>query len=312
MKNLDSLSRACIPHVEEYYDLLQYELDPVVGYRLRRPQNLPHITINADGYRGKPFTGQEEILLLGDSVTFGVGASSDEARFARFLETSAGKPVADASVRAYRVFQHYARLPLLLERLPQTRRMLLWCGYADLLFWVLSNGSVDGAFGFSQRYGEKRGRGAAGLLQRLAGKLQPKPPAITPSERKPLEALVAQITAHIRALRDLSSARGIELTVLVQPFIRSRPERPQIREICDGYDEKTRRKFGAGWYELSEEFIRLFSRKLEEELPGRWVDCQPLITEEDFLDQVHLREEAAGRLARRLAERLFDRSLSVA
>ena len=309
MKNLDSLSRACVPHVEEYYDLLQYDPDPVDGYRLR-PQKLPHITINADGYRGKPFTGQEEILLLGDSVTFGVGASSDEARFARFLETCAGRPVADASVRAYRVFQHFGRLPVLLERLPRTRRILLWCGYADLLFWVLSNGSVDGAFGFSQRYAEKKPRGAAGAWKRLTERFHPKPPAVASGERKPLESLTAQMMTHIRALRDLSASRGIELAILVQPFVRSRPERPQIRQICDGYEEKTREKFGTGWYGLSEEFIRLLRRGLEEEMPGRWVDCQPLVSEEDFLDQVHLKEEAAARLAGRLAERLFKRSLS--
>lgn len=303
--SLDALSRACVPHAEEYYDLLRYQPDPAGGYRLS-PQKLPHISINTEGYRGKPFSGEEEILLLGDSVTFGVGASSDDARLARFLESSTGRPVADASVRAYRVFQHYGRLPVLLERLPKTRKVLLWCGYADLLYWVLSGGSVEGAFGFSQRYGEKK---TPGLWQRALRKLQPKPAAITPGERKPLEALSEQMTVYIRALRDLAASRGIELTVLVQPFVRSRPERPQIREICDGYDEKTRQKFGAGWYELSEKFIRLLSKNLEEELPGRWIDCQPLITEEVFLDQVHLKEESAGRLARRLAETLVEVTL---
>ena len=309
--SLDALSRACIPHVEEYYDLLQYEPDPTGGYRLR-PQELPHIAISADGYRGKPFTGQEEILVLGDSVTFGVGASSDEARFARFLEAAAGRPVADASVRAYRVFQHFGRLPVLLERLPRIRRILLWCGYADLLFWVLSNGSVDGAFGFSKRYVEKKPQGAAGAWKRLTKRFHPKPPATAPGERQPLESLTAQMMTHIRALRDLSAVRGIELTVLIQPFVRSRPERPQIRKICDGYEDKTREKIGTGWYGLSEEFIRLLCRGLEGEMPGRWVDCQPLISEEDFLDQVHLKEQSARRLAQGLAESLFQRGVPAA
>lgn len=303
--SLEFLSRACIPHAEEYYDLLQYDPDPAAGYRLR-PQKLPHITVNADGYRGKPFTGREEILLLGDSVTFGVGASSDEARFSRFLEADAGRPVADASVRAYRVFQHFSRLPVLLERLPMTRRILLWCGYADLLFWVLSNGSVEGAFGFSQRYGEKQSAGAAGVWRRLTGRVHSKPPVAASGERKPLESLVAQMMTHVRAMRDLSAARGIEMTVLVQPFVRSRPSRPQIRRICDGYEEKTREKFGTGWYGLSEQFIRFLCRGLDEEMPGRWVDCRPLISEEDFLDQVHLKEQSARRLAQGLAERLFQ------
>jgi len=310
VKNLDSLSRACVPHAEEYYDLLQYDPAAAGGYRLR-PQQLPHITINADGYRGKPFTGKEEILLLGDSVTFGVGASSDEARFSRFLESSAGRPVADASVRAYRVFQHFARLPILLEHLPKTRRILLWCSYADLLFWVLSNGSVEGAFGFSQKYAEKRPQGAAGAWRRLTEGFRSKPPAVIPGERKPLESLVGQMMTHIRAMLDLSAAREIELTVLVQPFVRSRPEHPQIREICDGYDDKTRERFGTGWYGLSETFIRLLRRGLDEEMPGRWVDCQSLVTEGDFLDQVHLKEQSVRRLAQSLAERLFQRGVPV-
>ncbi len=308
----EELARNCIPHVEEYYDLLRYESDPAGGYKLA-PQSLPHITINRDGYRGKPFTGQEEVLLLGDSVTFGVGASSDEDRFSRYLETAAGRPVADASVRAYRVFQHYARLPALLERLPKTRRILLWCGYADLLYWVISGGSVDGAFGFAQRYnGEKPGI-AARLWDRLGRKLRAKPASTAPAvRREPLEALVSQMTAHVRAIRDLCAAREIELTVLLQPFVRARPQRSEVLQICDGYERKTLQKFGKGWYELSQEFVQRFGSDLERMFPGNWIDCQALMGEEGYLDQVHLKEEAVRRLSQTLAERLFVNSGSVA
>ena len=299
--DLDSLSRACIPHVQEYYDLLQYEPDPLGGYRLKRPQSLPHITINQDGYRGKPFTGDEEVLLLGDSVTFGVGASSDEACFSRFLESFAGRPVADVSVRAYRVFQHFGRLPGLLERLPRIRLVLLWCGYADLLFWVLSNGSVEGAFGFSQRYADKPPAGWRRLLSRFS----PPPPAPAQGKPVPLEGLAEQMLTHLRAIRDLLAIREIGLQVLLQPFVRSRPALARIRLVCDGYDEKTREKLGKGWYELCDEFLPLLRQGLQRETPGSWVDCQPLAAEEDFLDQVHLKESAAERLAWSLAGSLF-------
>src|SRR3990167_5032993 len=88
-----TMCRARIPYSEEYYDMLAYEAGRDGNFRLRPKQQLQHVTVNKYGYRGKSWSGQETILLLGDSVKFGVRAASDEVTFARFLETSIGQQV---------------------------------------------------------------------------------------------------------------------------------------------------------------------------------------------------------------------------
>ncbi|MBI3616110.1 MAG: hypothetical protein HY211_06305 [Candidatus Omnitrophica bacterium] len=308
-KALAALTRARIPHVEEYYDLLEYETAPLGGYRLRRNQRLPHVTINENGYRGKPLSGSETILLLGDSVTFGVGASSDHACFSRFLEAVSQQPTADASVRAYRVSQHYGRLPILLQQLPMLQQVFLWCGYVDLVFWVISGGSIEGAFHFGQKYAAGSSRvGISAYWMRFLQKVHRGRPAVSNSEPEAgtLEELVTQVMTHIRAIRDLLTARGIDFSVLLQPFIRTRPKEPQLQFILDGYDQKAREKFGTGWYDLSDRFIDLFRSELQQNVPDHWVDCQSFVTESDFLDQVHLKEGAAEKIARCVVQKQFS------
>ncbi len=307
---LSEVARRRVLHAEEYYDRLEYELDPLGGYRLRRNQRLPHITINGQGFRGEPFTGEEPVLLLGDSVTFGVGAGGDEERFSRFLSQAIGRPVADASVRAYRVFQQYGQLPSLLERLPRVRWVIVWFGYADLLFWMLSGGCVEGAFQFEKKYGASSGQSNGSLpgwsrLARLLGV-----PASSgrfgkedrARETGSVEDLAAHVALYLQAIRDLCGARGIEVRNLLQPFVRRPPQEEELKFLADSYDEKSKQRCGVGWYEASDRFTRALQKGNGEGRSPRILDCQGLVTEEIFLDQVHLKVGGLERLASRLAE----------
>lgn len=311
-----SVRRARIPYQQEYYEGLQYEPDPVAGYRLRGNQRLPHVTVNADGYRGRPFAGTETILLLGDSVTFGVGASSDAMCFARFLESYTGQGVADASVRGYRASQHFAKLPVLLDRLPDTRSVLLWCGYVDLIFWIISGGRKEGVFQFAHTYQPdafhhqvmtklkdalKRITAAGPYVQRGASKPPLRPAPQGKDWREDLEELAHGMVIYIRAIRDVLEVRGIKLQVAIQPFVRNQPTGATLRHLIDGYDEKTHEKFGAGWYDIATYFVVALHRWLAELRTICWMDCQSLVSEEDFFDQVHLREDSIRRIARGLA-----------
>ncbi|MBI3321179.1 MAG: hypothetical protein HYZ91_02800 [Candidatus Omnitrophica bacterium] len=310
-----ALSRVRIPHVEEYYDQLAYELDPVGVYRLCQNQRLPHVTINEEGYRGKRFSGNETIILLGDSVTFGIGASNDEAVLARFLEAASGEPVADASVRAYRVFQQYAQLPRLLERLPRTRRVLLWCGFADLSYWVMTGGCVEGAFQLEWKYranaagaraaasGWRRRLRTPQLCERIQRVLVGRPTKVAARETASLEALVAHVATYVIGIRDVCAARGIAITTVLQPFIRQRPTDAELRRIIDLCDQKTLEKCGQGWYVLAPQFVERFQRALTERGLLDLIDCQAFVSEADFFDQAHLREAALQRIAARLVER---------
>jgi hypothetical protein len=305
-----SLARARIAHAEEYYDLLVYEFDPMGGYRLRPNQRLPHVTINEDGFRGAGFRGDERVLLLGDSVTFGVGAPDDDSRFARYLEQAAGIGVADASVRAYRVFQHYAKLPELLARLPGVRGVLLWAGYADLLYWALRGGCLEGAFDFEWKYDPQAVRLSGSRIrqalffasrrwsERVNGWLGGAPQR-RPRTRGAVEDLAASVAVHARAIADLCAGRGLAFALLLQPFLRERPGSAELRRFMDLDDQKIAQRCGQPWYRVAP----AFAATLAEALQGvRMVDCQPLVEEQDFLDHVHVRDAAQRRLAERLLE----------
>ncbi len=298
--SLEALARRRLLHPEEYYDRLAYEADPMGGYRLVRPQALPHVTINPDGFRGRAWTGREEVLLLGDSVTFGVGASGDEAVFTRFLERELGEPVADASVRAYRVFQHAMHLPEYLEKLPRLREAILWCGYADLLFWVVTGGMLEGAFQFQWKYPSGRRTLAGRLLGRI-GWVARDSGAVPPCGRRgSLEELAQQVGVYARTIRDLCAGRGARLTVLLQPFVRERPGDPFLAAILDRVNQKADQKFQRTWYDLAQAFVRALKQQWARASLGAR-DCQELASEADFLDQVHLKEQSLARMARQLA-----------
>lgn len=310
-ENIDERARTRVPHVEEYYDLLRYEVDPLGAFRLSRNQSLPHVTVNQYGYRGRPLSGSETVLLLGDSVTFGVGASSDRNCFSRFLEGCLGQPVADASVRAYRVFQHFVQLPRLLDQLPRLRFAVLWCGYADLLYWASTGGCIEGAFQFERKYQNMVRNSLPWPVTKLIGAMLARraqgrwfrtfiEPETRARETGSLSDLVQHVVTYIRAMRDLCAARGIGVHVLVQPFMRTQPDDSELRAIADFYNERVLEKCGISWYESVPVFVGELLGSLEQQECIDVLDCQSLVSEGDFLDQVHLRERSLERLAQQL------------
>ncbi len=297
-----ALARSRVPYADEYYDLLWYEADPIGGFRLGRNQRLPHVSINSSGFRGPDFDGLEEILFLGDSVTFGVGASGDGARLPVFLEHEIGESVADASVRGYRVFQHYAQIPRLLDTLSRVRLCILWCGYTDLLYWATTGGQLEGAFRFQLKYAEpartalrRTTRQVFELMTSTAGRLL-SCEGQNHTETGTLEGLVHHVSLHIRSIRDLCRARQVEFHVLVQPFLRAKPSDPDLRALSDFLSDSIERKCGLSWYVAAPKF----TDSLLAETEGMGVptsDLQTFMSEADYRDDVHLREEAQRRLA---------------
>lgn len=310
-EDIERRARRRVPYVEEYYDLLRYEVDPLGAFRLCRDQSLPHITVNGHGYRGRPLSGLETVLLLGDSVTFGVGASGDQDCFSRFLEGCLGQPVADASVRAYRVFQHFAQLPRLLNQIPRLRFVVLWCGYADLLYWASTGGCIEGAFQLERKYQNTAQSSRSSRVSKLIGaalvrRVQERcfkrffEPEARAREMGDLYDLVRHMVTYICAMRDLCVARAIKVSVLVQPFVRMRPSDSELRAIMDFYNERILEKCGVGWYETAPTFVGELMRSLGQRECIDVLDCQSLVCEGDFLDQVHLRERSLERLAQQL------------
>ena len=305
-----ALVRSRIPFAEEYYDLLSYEASPFGGYRLCPNQQQPHLTVNSLGFRGADFTGKESILLLGDSVTFGVGASGDDSRFSNFLATATATPIADASVRAYRVCQQREQLPGLLDLLPSVNRCVVWFGYADFLYWSTTGGRIDGVFELDLKYAGRAPRGALERYERgffdlcrsvRKGLLPVREPH---AKTGTIEDLVRSVVHDLEAIRDVAQVRGVAVTVLIQPFIRERPTADVLRTICDYYSSGTFRRCGVNWYEAAEQYVDLLLDGLSRLALETVIDLTPDTVEDDFFDQVHLKESSLRRLAELVAGRL--------
>jgi hypothetical protein len=303
----DFVSRR-VPFAEEYYRRLAYEPDGYGRYRLKPNQLLPHVFINEQGYRGSPFTGSESILLLGDSVTFGVGAPSDDDCFSRFLEQATGQQVADASVRAYRLFQHYGQLPKLLGMLPRIRTVLIWFGYADLLYWAIHGGQVEGAFGLESPTGWSQSRALWNRIRSGLGALRTRreaPRESTPDSteaHRRLSKLVEHIRLYAAAMSDLCRVRGKGLGLLIQPFVRRPPDADDLRQWMDLSNAKVASKCGMDWYAACASFLDLLEPALSSATKIHPIDCQSIVTETDFLDQVHLRPGSLRRIAQTLLQ----------
>ncbi len=280
-----------IPYEQEYYRLLRYGPDGRGGYRLEPNQRLEHITINELGFRGEPFRGEERLLVLGDSVTFGVGASGDEACFGRYLEAVCQQPVADASVRAYRIGQHLKQLPGLLSRLPQLQQVVLWGGYADLLYWAIYRRRLTGAFRLSAPGDSPWSRCRDWAIRGWEAVVSP---------RVGVEKLAEEVLRSIRSIARKLSPRRISLWILIQPFIHEANPTGPWEALISEYNRKARRRCGMDWTEASRRYLRVLKEGLCRQREFRWLDCQPLVDEEDFLDPVHLREEAVRRLVEEL------------
>jgi hypothetical protein len=104
-----------------------YEPDELRGVRLaaggavnvgRRGERVTHVRVNADGYRGPawPAPAPGEVLVVGDSLSFGLGVEEDEALPARLGAALAGPRVLDASVPTYGPPEYLVTLEQVLAR----------------------------------------------------------------------------------------------------------------------------------------------------------------------------------------------------
>ncbi|APR79153.1 Hypothetical protein A7982_04500 [Minicystis rosea] len=105
-----------------------YERDTVRGVRLspgsvtavgRPGERTTHVRINAEGYRGAewPSASSGEVIVVGDSLSFGLGVEEDEALAARLHASLPSAPaVLDASVPTYGPPEYLATMKQILDR----------------------------------------------------------------------------------------------------------------------------------------------------------------------------------------------------
>lgn len=103
-----------------------YEPDAARGVRLRpggetsvggRGERITTVRINESGYRGAawPEPSRDEIVIVGDSISFGLGVEEDEVMAAR-LRAALGRSVIDASVPTYGPPEYLATMAEVLEK----------------------------------------------------------------------------------------------------------------------------------------------------------------------------------------------------
>jgi lysophospholipase L1-like esterase len=115
-----------------------YERDEARGVRLRpgsvtrvgrRGERAIEVRINHDGYRGPewPAPTRGEVVVVGDSLSFGLGVDEKEALAARLADKlPGGAPVLDASVPTYGPPEYLATMEqVLARRTPQTVVLVL-------------------------------------------------------------------------------------------------------------------------------------------------------------------------------------------
>jgi hypothetical protein len=105
-----------------------YERDEIRGVRLSPGsatvvggpgERITHVRVNREGYRGPdwPPPSDDEVLVVGDSLSFGLGVEEDEALPTRLRRALPGTPpVIDASVPTYGPPEYLATLEQVLER----------------------------------------------------------------------------------------------------------------------------------------------------------------------------------------------------
>lgn len=131
------------------YSLLQFESCPYWMFQIKPNQPFRYGTVNSQGFRGaEPNVPKRypRIIFVGDSVGFGVGATSDRTTIPGYLErllAEMGHPVevVNASQRAHTLTQHWIRTGIeLLGYAPDL--LLYFFGYAD--YYTLLKGRRPG------------------------------------------------------------------------------------------------------------------------------------------------------------------------
>jgi hypothetical protein len=196
------------------------------------------------------------------------------------------------------------RLPDLLARLPGIECVVLWGGFADLLYWVTSGGKTDGMFKFNKTYARR-----SAWENKLRSILSPKKfkalwrrSAADHSSVEPLQTLSDKVADAILNIEALCSDRRIKFIFLLQPFVRqSAWTDPALAEIAAECDKKAVLKCGVSWCGAAVDFVRQLQRRLAGKLRYGFVDCQNFVTEFDFFDQVHLTSAALKKIAETVA-----------
>ncbi len=309
--NPEELLREVIPGYGLFYQELPYRYD--AAFFGRRPipgTSFAGCEVGPQGFRLRPslteISGGYRVLL-GDSVTFGVGILDPRQLLSSQIEQRTQVPILDLSTRANRIEQQVLVLfnHLTTQQYP-IRDVYLWAGYADLLWWLLSGGCKFGHFGI-----EPPALGLRDLLlfsaKRRLGLQKNRPggrsfywkkaewsPEDLPSFATYLAGLCGAIAMTCKGL-------NANFRLLIQPMQLEPGGNldPRSRLYCDQRSEWVRKEMGHGkdgFESLASLFRTHFMKELDRRAIPYW-DMQPCVSPDDFFDQVHLKPSGHAKVA---------------
>jgi len=309
-KNPELLLQYEIEGFDIFYQKLVYRYDPAFFGRRPIPnQKFDSIEIDAEGFRkrqGLDWKNKSEYcLLLGDSVTFGVGVLDATKLLSSRLENILKIPVLDLSTRAFRVEQQLLILAKHLAAHPRPSRLYLWAGYCDLLWWILSGGCIHGHFGIDTDVPSQTNK----LMRRLKQLTKKKNDKSHTSYWKhpqwqpcKLDKFSEYYANQVELISRLCQSLGIRFQFLFQPMQMSPHEcsNPKIRQYCESRSSWILKNTGLN-FEQTVLNYRRFTFEILTKKGIQFLDCQELVNPSDFYDQVHLRPESFHYLADKIA-----------
>ena len=274
-------------------------------------------------------------LLVGNSVSFGVGASSDDATVAARLSARTGTLWHNFGGRAYGGLQEWLLFHGYADRIGPIDRVVLFSGLNDLILHYVPR-DADPVFGVAF-YGNRfrtamnaqtgpRAEDASGrVLARALGRrvtdrvtrraAPPQPPGDVEADvraREPSrEAIVARLERQLGVWKAVADARGFRLAYVLQPLwpwlTRTAP--PVEQESVRAYDGRSR------WHALvraviDEEHRAWYVPRLEAicvRLGIPFTDLGAVLSEQAddgswlFLDRIHLTDRGQNRAAELIA-----------
>jgi hypothetical protein len=313
--NPENLLREVIPGFETFYEKIPYVHDPAYFGRRAVSGSFLGIEIDAEGFRVRPNSlpsrNTRSDLLLGDSVTFGVGILDSKHLLSSRLEVLQNKPVLDLSSRAFRIEQQsLVLLNFLAQKTERFERVLLWGGYVDLLWWLLSGGCQKGYFGIEGLPAKKSTFFVRAARRLLKGKTQASGRAVywKKAEWRPagLEEFARYLAGQISAIASMAKGSGSEFLFLLQPM-QLEPDAhpdPACRQYYAQRNQWIKEHAGDGVHGF-EDLAAQFRAHLLAELGRRavkWIDTQALVEPQDFYDQVHLKPAGLEKIAAKLSK----------
>ncbi|MBX3454271.1 SGNH/GDSL hydrolase family protein [Ferrovibrio sp.] len=122
-----------------------YQFDPVLGWSgrpgahgvMKREEFSNHVTINANGYRQTAISAQPDIVILGDSFTWGIGVDEDDRFSDKFLAKT-GFSVWNLGVSGYGPVHYLLQTDEVIRRKPKLAVIAFCLGndFVDTVHWV--------------------------------------------------------------------------------------------------------------------------------------------------------------------------------